>query len=215
MAEDGIAPLPLYFNDSSRHFVAGSASGMIAKYIEYPADTIKVRMQTESGRFTSSFSCIKETYRQRGFLGFYQGISAPLVGAMFENAVGFGAYSYTSSLLGFPEPRYAPMSTVFISGAACGGIISFVQTPLELVKCRMQSGLTDVKYRGTLHCLVHTLKNEGITGVFRGQFSTLIREIPGSAMYFVIYELAVRAMCPQEKPRGVLFTTSHHGVLRL
>jgi hypothetical protein len=81
----------------------------------------------------------------------------------------------------------------------------------------MQSGLTQVHYHGTVDCLVKTVQQEGIRGIFRGLSSTLIREvlsclptlassdkiqIPGSAMYFVTYEVSVRAMCPDDSPRS-------------
>ncbi|XXQ32751.1 Mitochondrial carrier protein [Plasmodiophora brassicae] len=203
-AEDGVAPLPLYFADSSRHFVAGSVSGMMAKIIEYPADTIKVRQQTEPGKFRGSLHCVVDTFQRRGLFGFYKGIGAPLFGATCENAICFGVYSWVSSKLGAPDPRSASMTNVCISGVAAGVVISFWQTPLELVKCRMQSGLTAVKYRGTLHCLLSTLRSEGPRGLFRGQYTTLLREIPGSAFYFVLYEAIVRYRCPDNCPRDSL-----------
>ncbi|KMS65481.1 hypothetical protein BVRB_035560, partial [Beta vulgaris subsp. vulgaris] len=50
-------------------------------------------------------------------------------------------------------------------------------------------------YHGTFDCLMRTIHEDGLRSVFRGLSSTLIREIPGSATYFIMYEVGVRAMC--------------------
>ncbi|XP_056171789.1 mitochondrial arginine transporter BAC1 isoform X4 [Syzygium oleosum] len=88
-----------------------------------------------------------------------------------------------------PQPR------VIIPAAAYGGaMISFVLCPSELVKCRMQVQGTDSvvpkssRYSGPLDCAIKTVKADGVTGIFRGGFATLLRESIGNAVFFSTYE---------------------------
>ncbi|KAJ1650275.1 hypothetical protein IWW47_005731, partial [Coemansia sp. RSA 2052] len=72
----------------------GSLAGMMGKFVEYPFDTVKVRLQTsESQVFSGTLDCLKQTWRNEGFRGFYRGLTSPLVGAMAENAIAFYAYN--------------------------------------------------------------------------------------------------------------------------
>ncbi|XWS12622.1 hypothetical protein CRYUN_Cryun37aG0105900 [Craigia yunnanensis] len=88
-----------------------------------------------------------------------------------------------------PQPR------VIIPSAAFGGaIISFVLCPSELVKCRMQVQGTDSlvpkssSYSSPLDCALKTIKSDGVTGIFRGGSTTLLRESLGSVVFFSVYE---------------------------
>ena len=68
----------------------------------YPFDTVKVRLQTlgasvsaasASGpSFSGPIDCILKTWKNDGFMGFYRGLSSPVVGAAFEAAVLFSSF---------------------------------------------------------------------------------------------------------------------------
>jgi ornithine carrier protein len=77
--------------------VCGSVAGIVGKYIEYPFDTVKVRLQSQPDhlplRYTGPLDCFKQSLKQDGFIGIYRGISAPLVGAAVENACLFFSVS--------------------------------------------------------------------------------------------------------------------------
>lgn len=76
--------------EALKDVVCGSVAGIVGKYIEYPFDTVKVRLQSQPDhlplRYTGPLDCFKKSLRQDGFIGIYRGISAPLVGAAVENA---------------------------------------------------------------------------------------------------------------------------------
>lgn len=44
-------------------------------------------------------------------------------------------------------------------------------------------------YRNPIHCLKLTVKEEGVRGLTRGLGATLAREVPGNALFFVVYEV--------------------------
>mmetsp|Transcript_8862 Transcript_8862/g.54541 ORF Transcript_8862/g.54541 Transcript_8862/m.54541 type:complete len:170 (-) Transcript_8862:1372-1881(-) len=68
--------------------------------------------------------------------------------------------------------------------------ISFVLSPFELIKCRLQAGYA----RNTAECLRLTVQGEGYRGLARGVTGTLAREIPGNAIFFTAYEALRKAL---------------------
>lgn len=125
-------------------------------------------------------------------MGLYRGITAPLVGAAAE----------TSSLFFFErlgrEAVYAsgwiapnkelPLSALWFTGAFSGFFASYVLTPIELVKCKIQVPMAT---KGTappplkpLPVIRDIYRHHGIGGFWHGQMGTLIRESGGSAAWF-------------------------------
>jgi len=68
----------------------GSIAGVAGKYVEYPFDTVKVRLQSQPDgvplKYAGPLDCFRQSIRQDGFLGLYRGISAPLLGAALETS---------------------------------------------------------------------------------------------------------------------------------
>ena len=68
----------------------GSIAGIIGKIIEYPFDTVKVRLQSQSDssphRYSGPLDCFQKSIRNDGALSLYRGLSAPLLGAAVENS---------------------------------------------------------------------------------------------------------------------------------
>lgn len=82
-----------------KDIVCGSAAGVVGKYIEYPFDTVKVRLQSQPDnvplRYNGPIDCFKKSLQRDGFVGIYRGISAPLVGAAVETSTLFFSVSVT------------------------------------------------------------------------------------------------------------------------
>ena len=70
----------------------------------------------------------------------------------------------------------------FICGCSAGFIASFFQSPIELVKCRLQlqtESKQNAYYKGSIDCLYKIVRDEGaINGLSKGLLSTIIREVP-------------------------------------
>lgn len=92
--------------EALKDVVCGSVAGVIGKYIEYPFDTVKVRLQSQPHhlplQYTGPLDCFKKSYKQDGVRGIYRGISAPLVGAAVETSCLFFSVSIriTSNTIG-------------------------------------------------------------------------------------------------------------------
>jgi hypothetical protein len=89
--------------EALKDIVYGSTAGIVGKFIEYPFDTVKVRLQSQPDglplRYKGPLDCFKQSLRQDGFVGLYRGISAPLVGAAVETSSLFFSVRITTSFL--------------------------------------------------------------------------------------------------------------------
>ncbi|OAV99891.1 hypothetical protein, variant 2 [Puccinia triticina 1-1 BBBD Race 1] len=142
----------------------------------------------------------------------------PVVGAMAENATLFLVYGQVQQLirrLAFPEqahkrrPPPLPLPYVALSAACGGAMASFILTPIELVKCKMQVqqiGATKEnpkRLAGPVAIVRSVIKKEGISGLWLGQTGTLLRETGGSAIWFCTFE-SVAALFVARRQESVL-----------
>lgn len=171
---------------------------MAGKVIEYPFDTVKVRLQSQPDhlplRYRGPLDCFRQSIRAEGIRGLYRGINAPLFGAAVENSCLFFSYRMVQDILKATwyssTTEELPFSALLFSGAASGSITSLALTPIELVKCKMQVPLETSAGRapGILSLIGSIFRHDGFLGFWRGQMGTLIRETGGGAAWFGGYE---------------------------
>ncbi|EGC43471.1 amino acid transporter [Histoplasma capsulatum var. duboisii H88] len=200
-----------------KDIIYGSIAGIAGKFIEYPFDTVKVRLQSQPAGlpllYKGPIDCFRKSFQATGINGLYRGISAPLVGAALETSSLFFSYRVTQDLLKAtlcaPESSDGdsaaagelPQSALLLCGAASGAFTSLLLTPVELIKCKMQvppesgaassssgSLVSNKKAPGPISLIVAVFRHEGLLGFWRGQMGTLIRETGGSAAWFGSYE---------------------------
>ena len=146
-------------------FIAGTGAGFLGKLVEYPFDTVKVRLQTSHS--SSIGNTLTEIYSSGGISAFYRGIPVPLAGTMLETACLFTSMTQIKHFL-YPNQHNFTVSEIATAGAGAGFVTSFLLTPIELVKVRMQ---TSNMYRHSWHCVADSFKREGITFLYRLVFS--------------------------------------------
>lgn len=185
----------------------GSTSGILGKYIEYPFDTVKVRLQSQNklpgahrlhgplDAFRDAFSAPEGPIRS-----LYRGISAPLVGAAVETSSLFFSYRIAQDAWirlsptlrkekeAHPDGKVElPFTSLLLCGAASGAFTSLALTPIELVKCKMQ--VPGSVTQRSISSIIRTIfATQGLLGFWHGQLGTLIRETGGSAAWFGSYE---------------------------
>nr|DBA34200.1 TPA: hypothetical protein GDO54_001782 [Pyxicephalus adspersus] len=78
-------------------------------------------------------------------------------------------------------------------GAIAGAASVFGNTPLDVIKTRMQ-GLEAYKYKNTFDCASQILRNEGPLAFYKGTIPRLGRVCLDVAIVFVIYEEVVKVL---------------------
>lgn len=186
--------------------IAGAFGGGANIFTGYPFDSVKVRLQASNkGTFSGPYDCFRHILRTEGVSGLYRGLSVPLIGGIVETGINYAAY--TQSLKFFEGPRAVPQTSSLASVAAAAGfagfVLSFVLSPAELVKCRMQMGLhpTLGGFAGPMDCIRHLIRTEGVRGLGRGLSGTLTRETFGNSVFFVMYETLRRQLPGRPVPQ--------------
>eukprot|EP01116_Phalansterium_solitarium_P002188 TRINITY_DN1204_c0_g1_i1.p1 TRINITY_DN1204_c0_g1~~TRINITY_DN1204_c0_g1_i1.p1 ORF type:complete len:331 (-),score=-19.47 TRINITY_DN1204_c0_g1_i1:141-1133(-) len=180
--------------------LGGGVGGSLSTIVGQPLDTIKVRLQIQQrGQkiFDGPWDCLKKTVRHEGFRGFFKGLSPPLSAAFFLNAIVFSTNAQFKSLLNRLAGRspYAQGGLLQTVAAAelTAPIYCLFLCPVDLVKNRLQIQTADPAnrlYTGPLDCLIKTVRQEGITGIYRGFAATLATRLVGLPVYFGGYETA-------------------------
>ncbi|KAF8886507.1 mitochondrial carrier domain-containing protein [Infundibulicybe gibba] len=178
------------------------AAGIASKVFEHPFDLTKVRLQAQvlesTARFSGPIDCLNKTWRNEGFRGLYRGLPAPIVGAMVENASLFLSYNEIQNFIRFVNHQSSSekpsLPQLALAAAGAGAVTSFLLTPIELVKCKMQvqmlvapPAIASAGRRhllGPLSVLMSVIRTNGLRGLWLGHTGTLIRETGGTAAWF-------------------------------
>ena len=214
--------------DSTKNIIAGTTAGFVGKLFDHPFDTIKVLLQTQSTHaptYRNAWHCFQVTVQsEAGFSSLYRGISAPLLGGMVETSMVFWGYSHCKAALGETPDHRLSLGEYALAGAGAGFLAPIVMTPVELVKCRLQvqnavgeaaameaaTGAHFQLYKGPIDVIVKTIKQEGFfRGLYKGNLSTLAREVPGNCVWYGTYEAVCHAMIPEGGTKADLGPSSH------
>lgn len=204
--------------EALKDIVFGSTAGVLGKFVEYPFDTVKVRLQSQSHdpagpRLRGPLDAFSAAFRspEGPLVSLYRGISAPLLGAAIETSSLFFSYRIAQDILVANTPSLRalrdqnngkvelPFPYLVGCGAASGAFTSLLLTPIELIKCKMQVpldpsqmasklGYTTTRPPGPMQLIREVFRSQGILGFWHGQLGTLIRETGGSAAWFGSYE---------------------------
>ncbi|KAG0166330.1 hypothetical protein DFQ28_001543 [Apophysomyces sp. BC1034] len=192
-----------------RGFAAGMASGVTKLAVGHPFDTIKIRLQTSNaseGRFKGPLDCLLKTIRQEGPQALYKGATPPLVGWMFMDSIMLGTF-HNARMLQQSWNGDKPLSIWQhgLAGLAGGLTVSFVATPVEQVKARLQvqyDTATKV-YKGPIDCVRQLVRNNGVPALWMGLLPTMMFR----SWFFVFwssYEMFTSELRKRNIPEGTV-----------
>lgn len=196
--------------------VAGWVGGVVGCLTSYPLDTAKTLRQLHPQEHPSIRHAITRVLRTGGPTAFYRGALAPVLGVGVLFAVCFGAYEVAQRALAELRRGYASSYPTFflsqpnplVDAALCGGVAavfsSLIQGPVELLKVRQQSslgpgGMQQLALRAVIADVCDC--GGGRRGLLKGTLATMAREVPGTAVWFAVYE-GVRAALATDPARS-------------
>jgi len=227
------------FSSSFRTIIAGIAPGAVGGvfcvFVGHPMDLVKVRMQAmpaapiTSGApiaahamRTGTFASLANIFASEGIKGLYRGVSAPLAAITPSFAIAFWSNAAAQNyLLSCNEQKPLTTYQQFMAGAFTGIPMAFVIAPSERIKCLLQ-----VNQNGNnttmMKCAKDVYRQGGIRGLYKGLGVTMLRDVPGNAAFFGVYECTKRSLeVVQEennynhwmfKPLSILFAGGCGGV---
>merc|ERR1712061_846955 len=163
--------------------LVGGISGAVAKTGMAPIERVKILMQTqdsnpkilsgEEARYSSIADCFKRVRAEQGFKAFWRGNLvnciryAPQQGSAlaFNDAIKqlFPKYSAKTHF-------WQSFGTNLVSGGLAGGIANTICYPFDFARTRLASDVGKGKktFNGIMDCIMKTVRNSGITGLYRG-----------------------------------------------
>ena len=190
------------------HFMAGILAETVACLIYVPVDVIKERLQTQyktdTIKYNGGWDALVKISKTEGLSGIYKGYGATLASYGPFSAFYFVFYeqfkSWSKNYIQQKEEKNnnstistaadntmtmtattttLPLSYTILCSASAGAIASFLTSPLDMVKLRLQvqrgaahqlssMNTNTPSYRGMSDALAYAWRTGGIAGLFKG-----------------------------------------------
>jgi len=166
-----------------------------------------VQTQGRPPKYTGMIQSFNLIFKEEGLRGFFRGNGVNVARIFPSSAIQFYAYeSYKKMLL---QTRFCEgkdeltPSQRFLAGGAAGITSLSIVYPLEFARARLTVQTsesyflsnftncffqTEKYYRGVGDCLSKVIKKEGVTGIYRGLYPSILGVLPYVGLDFAVYE---------------------------
>jgi len=196
----------------------GGSIGAISKTIMAPVERVKLLMQTQDSnplvlsgevkRYSGLGDCFKRVYSEQGIWAFWRGNLvnclryAPQQGSalafndMLNNM--FPAYNVHTDFMKSVAVRLT-------SGGLAGALANTICYPFDFARTRLASDLKSGKpqFKGIIDCIVTTVRNQGITGLYTGWLVTCMGAFVYRAGQLGLFK-QIQDLNPYQKDKGTL-----------
>lgn len=180
---------------SSRNkMVCGLGAGIVeAFFAVIPQESIKVKFindrVSDQPKYKGLFHGIREIVRERGISAMYQGVTPTLLKQGSNQAIRFFVFESLKDWYCGKDPNQrASMNKALLPvfGGIAGAASVFCNTPIDVVKTRMQ-GLDSNRYKNTADCVLKIFRNEGPLAFYKGTVPRLAKVTLEVAIAFTMY----------------------------
>lgn len=143
------------------HYLIGVVAGAAGVLTGHPLDTVKIRQQTET---QSIYRCCSSIIQNESILGFFKGMSSPLISFTAIHAIAFGVYGNTIKLF----DNYHNLLGSFIAGNIAGIAQCSICIPSDLVKIKLQLQKDNRQklYISSYDCAQQMVKQHGFFSIY-------------------------------------------------
>ena len=214
------------------HFCSGLLAETVACIVYVPVDVIKERLQVQHNNrinpkmdstinYKNGWDALLQISKTEGIRGIYKGYAATLASFGPFSALYFVFYERAKSWcqiylqnrgdtsIALPVGHQTlPFGWIVLSSATAGALASWLTSPLDMAKLRLQvqrgqqhqqqqpqslqpngpASSTSVQYRGVIDCLASTFRKEGWIGLFRGAGARVLHFAPATTVTMTCYE---------------------------
>jgi solute carrier family 25 (adenine nucleotide translocator) protein 4/5/6/31 len=196
----------------------GGSIGAVAKTVMAPVERVKLLMQTQDSnpkvrsgevqRYSGIGDCFKRVLAEQGLKSFWRGNLvnclryAPQQGSAlafndFLNNI-FPVYNSNTDF-------WKSFAVKLTSGGVAGAIANTICYPFDFARTRLASdlGKGQGQFKGITHCIVSTVQQQGITGLYTGWTVTMFGAFVYRAGQLGMFK-QIQDMNPWAKDRGAL-----------
>ena len=179
--------------NQSLSVLTGATAGATESFVVVPFELIKIRLQdrASAGKYTGMVDCVVKTVKAEGPLALYNGLESTMWRHVLWNAGYFGCIFQVREFLPKTNDKTTQMGYDMLSGATGGTVGTIVNTPMDVVKSRIQNSPkvagTIPKYNWAWPALGTVMKEEGFAALYKGFLPKVLRLGPGGGILLVVY----------------------------
>ncbi|CCK68556.1 thiamine transporter TPC1 KNAG_0B01090 [Huiozyma naganishii CBS 8797] len=175
--------------------LAGSISGLVARVVTTPLDTLKIRFQiTPWGDSKTIVRTISDVMEREGLRAFWKGNVPGMMLYVLYGGIQFSSYSWYSNMLK-DYTINGQIHSVTV-GALAGMTSSLVSYPFDVLRTRFVANQTAVLFN-TKDAIRDIWVHEGIHGFFRGSVMSMATITMATATMFGTYE-SIKIFCDEQ-----------------
>ncbi|KAL7754903.1 hypothetical protein ACKLNR_015243 [Fusarium oxysporum f. sp. zingiberi] len=163
-----------------------------------------MRLQAYGG---DALDVTRKIWSLEGPRSLYKGTLPPLLGVGACVSIQFGAFHFFSEQFdNFNKQQHSnhegslSLGQVYLAGGLAGVTNSVISGPIKRIRIRLQTQPHGEKklYSGVSDCVRKIWQHQGISGIYRGQAVTILREFHGYGVWFAAYEGLVQHVARME-----------------
>jgi solute carrier family 25, member 39/40 len=187
-------PSQRLLSESSMKGIVASILGSTASTLLLnPLSVVKIQLQhalskLPSSRTMSIGSTITQIYQQSGYRGFYSGVGVSLLQTLPSTVIYMSSYEQIKTRLTSSSVISSSSSLHSIHPAIAGGLARLftvsIMAPVELIRTIRTAGSS----QKPIAIAQSMLRTRGVSGLYAGWASTVLRDTPYSMIYWLSYE---------------------------
>ncbi|ORZ14003.1 mitochondrial carrier domain-containing protein [Absidia repens] len=180
---------------SIERILSACAGAVVTTLFVNPFDLVKTRLQEVSkmpkheGKYIGTMDGLTKIVRNEGPFALFKGLSPGLAMAIPATSIYYVGYDYIRdhTKVRFQGTAMDTLAPLWIGGLA-RSVTAFVVSPLELFRTRLQSAEGIGGFKDAFGGVKSMVKTEGLSSLWRGLLPTMLRDVPHSAIYWMMYE---------------------------
>ncbi|KAJ5047553.1 uncharacterized protein L3040_003376 [Drepanopeziza brunnea f. sp. 'multigermtubi'] len=177
--------------NQSLSILTGATAGATEALVVVPFELVKIRLQDRTSKYTGMMDVVVKTIKHEGPLALYNGLESTMWRHVLWNAGYFGCIFQVRALLPKTENKSTQMGFDLLSGATGGTIGTIVNTPMDVVKSRIQNSPKVAgsvpKYNWAWPAVGTVFKEEGFGALYKGFLPKVLRLGPGGGILLVVF----------------------------
>ncbi|XP_039017848.1 probable mitochondrial adenine nucleotide transporter BTL1 [Hibiscus syriacus] len=170
--------------------VAGAAAGIASTLACHPLEVLKDRLTVSPDTYPSLSIAISKIYKDGGVGALYAGLSPTLMGMLPYSTCYYFMYDkLKTSYCQSKNKKSLNRPEMLVLGALAGFTASTISFPLEVARKRLMVGALQGKCPPNMvAALAEVIRDEGLTGLYRGWGASCLKVMPSSGITWMFYE---------------------------
>jgi len=179
--------------DQKLSILTGATAGATEAFVVVPFELVKIRLQdrASAGKYNGLVDCVMKIVKAEGPLALYNGLESTLWRHILWNAGYFGCIFQVREQLPKADGKAQQIRNDLLSGAIGGTVGTIINTPMDVVKSRIQNSPKAVgsvpKYNWAWPAVGTVLREEGFPALYKGFLPKVLRLGPGGGILLVVF----------------------------